>query len=83
MGVIPPAIYRGSMYYNTVDNHNLCNASRDSGLPFAAYILIAIVMCIVLFCYSAKKYKPRVWGKAQAYYLITEHTQLTDMIVDI
>ena len=60
-------------YYRTIDSDDLCKASRETGSSLAAYTLIAITtfLGIALFCYSAKKYKTRVRGEAQPYYLIT------------
>ena len=61
-------------YYKTIASDDLCEAAeeRETGSSLAAYTLIAIVtlLGIALFCYSAKKYKPRVRGEAQNYYLV-------------
>ena len=62
-------------YYKTIAGDDLCEAAKErvTGSSLTAYTLIAIVtlLGIALFCYSAKKYVPRVRGKALRYYLLT------------
>ena len=60
-------------YYKVFTSNNLCNVPIKTGSSIAAYVLIAIVtlLGIALFCYSAKKYKPRVRGRALSYYLVS------------
>ena len=60
-------------YYKAFTSDDLCDIPIEAGSSIAAYIIIAVVtlLGIALFCYSAKKYKPRVRGRALSYYLIS------------
>jgi len=59
-------------YYKFFISDDLCNVPIKTGSLIAGYVLIAIVILlgIAIFCYSAKKYKPRVRGRALSYYLV-------------
>ena len=56
---------------NCIKPNCFCQAKVDTGSSVSAYVIIALItfLGILLFCFSAKKYKTRVRGCALRYYL--------------
>ena len=54
-----------------ITDDDICNAEVETGSCLSSYIVFAIitVLGIVLFCFSAKKYRIRVRGTSLKYYL--------------
>ena len=52
------------------DDDDFCNADIDTGSCLASYVIFTVItlLGILLFCYSANKYRTRVRGKALKYY---------------
>ena len=57
-------------YFRDISDDDFCNAEIDTGSCLASYVIFTVVtlLGILLFCYSAKKYRTRVRGKALKYY---------------
>ena len=53
------------------DVDDFCDAEIDTGSCLASYVIFTVItfLGILLFCYSAKKYRTRVRGKALKYYM--------------
>ena len=52
-------------------DEDLCNVDVYTGSAISSYVIFTIVtiLGILLFCYSARKYKTRVRDRALRYYL--------------
>ena len=52
------------------DVDDFCDAEIDTGSCLSSYVIFTVItfLGLLLFCYSAKKYKIRVRGKALMYY---------------
>ena len=53
------------------DEDDFCNTEIDAGSCLSSYVIFTVItlLGILLFCYSAKKYRTRVRGQALMYYM--------------
>ena len=59
-------------YFRAIsDDEDFCKAEIDTGSCLASYVIFTVItlLGILLFCYSAKKYRTRVRGQALMYYM--------------
>ena len=58
-------------YFRVIKTNCFCQAKVDTGSSVSAYVIITLItfLGILLFYFSAKKYKTRVRGSALRYYL--------------
>ena len=58
-------------YLRVITDDDVCNAEVETGSCLSSYIVFIVItiLGIVLFCFSAKKYRIRVRGISLKYYL--------------
>lgn len=58
-------------YFRSISVNDYCCSEVETGSCLSSYVIFTIItfLGILLFCFSAKKYKTRVRGRALQYYM--------------